>query len=120
MEGLSLVQKRTPSEEEASEMGVRAKIREDGSIQCNTVVPSAMMGPSWPASPKEWKHDEMLHPSDWSSVVVCSDKRYPYYLGRLVLKEGVGEEKVEQNLALLDRLGNVRTSIMGSIGDVQA
>ena len=39
MEGLSLIQKRTPSEEEASEMAVRVKIREDGSIQCTTLVP---------------------------------------------------------------------------------
>ena len=109
MEGLSLVQKRTPSEEEASGMAVQVKIREDGSIQCTTVIPSAMMGSSWPASPKEWKHDEIPHPSDWSSVVVCSDKRYPHYLGRLVLKEGVGEEKVEKTLELMDRLGNLRT-----------
>ena len=38
MEGLSLVQKRTPSEEEASEMAVKVMIRDDGSIQCTTVM----------------------------------------------------------------------------------
>ena len=53
-------------------------------------------------------------------MVVCSDKRYPHYLGHLVLKEGVGEETVEMTLELMDRLGNLRTSIMGRIGDIQA
>ena len=80
LEGLRLIQKRVPSAEEAAELAVQQQIRKvedwgDGTIQYTTVIPRAMPASSWPANPKEWQFDEIPHPSDWSSVQVCSDKR---------------------------------------------
>ena len=76
-----------------------------------------MLASSWPANPKEWKFDEIPHPSNWDSVQVCSDKRFAHYLGRLVLKEGIGETKMEKTLKLMGRLGELRETIMGGISD---
>ena len=120
LEGLRLIQKRIPSEEEASELAVQQRIREDGSIQSTTLILSVMMASSWPANPTEWKHDEIPHPADWSSVQICSDKKHPHYLGRLVLKEGVGEAKMEKTLKLMDRLGELWETILDGIGDTQS
>ena len=53
LEGLRLIQKRIPSEEEASELAVQQKIREDGSIQSTTLILSVMMASLWPANPTE-------------------------------------------------------------------
>ena len=88
LEGLKLIQKRILSAEEAAEMAVQQQIRRveeggDGTIQCTTLIPGAMMASSWPANPKEWQFDEIPHPSDWDSVQVCSNKRFVHYLGRL-------------------------------------
>ena len=101
LEGLRLVQKRILREEEANELAVQKKIHEDRSIQSTTLILSGMMPSLWPANLTEWKHDEILHPADWSSVQICLDKKYPNYLGRLVLKEGVGDAKMEKTLKLM-------------------
>ena len=102
------------------ELAVQQKIWEDGSIQSATLIPSVMMASSWPANPTELKHDEISHPADWSSVQICSDKKYPHYLGCLVLKEGVGEAKMEKTLKLMGRLGDLRETILEGIGDTQS
>ena len=127
LEGLQLIQKRIPSAEEAAELAVQTKIQKvenggDMTIQCTTVIPREMLVSSWPANPKEWLFDEIPHPSDWGSVQFCSEKRFPHYLGRfkLVLKEGTGEAKMQKNMKLLGRLGDLRETILGGIADAHS
>ena len=87
-------------------------------IQSTTLIPREMLAASWPANPTKWEFDDIPHPSDWGSVKVCSDKRFAHYLGRLVLKEGMGEAKMQKNQQLLGRLGELRETILGSIADI--
>ena len=123
LDGLQLIQKRIPSAEKASELAVQQLIREvkdggDGTIQSTTLIPREMLAASWPANPTKWEFDDILHPSDWDSVQVCSDKRFAHYLGRLVLKEGMGEAKMQKTQQLLGRLGELRETLLGSIADI--
>ena len=73
-----------------------------------------MLASLWPANPTKWQFDGIPHPSDWSCVQVCSDKRFTNYLGRLVLKEGMGEAKMQKHQKLLGRLGELRETIWGA------
>ena len=119
LEGLRLIQKRTPSIEEAAELTTQERMRADGTVQCETLIPREMLVTSWPANTRKWEFNEIPHPSDLNGVQVCSDKRFVQYLGHLVLKAGMGEARVQKGTDGLNRVSQFRDTILGGIADIQ-
>ena len=144
LKGLRLVQIDRPSEEDAADKEVQSRMRTDGFVEIETFIPVEMLMTVWPAAAsaaldpdKAFREIEL---PNWDSTKeaqtltlastltlttvlngqVCSDKRFPQYLGKLVIKSGVTEAEAMAGLARYSKLAEIRVAEGDAIAAAEA